>query len=99
VLSLFGFSDAPPAGWQATAVDASPDFRSPGANPLPARLSGTFACRWCGGWVERSEEHLPRPLGLPAGRPLLTFIKFDEEPARHWKLGAITRLGSWAESL
>jgi hypothetical protein len=99
MLSLFGFSDAPPAGLPATAVDAIPHFLSPDAGPLLARLSGTFECRWCSGWEERAEEHLPRLLGLPCRWPHLTFIKFDEDPARLWKLGAITRLEPWARSL
>ena len=89
VLSLFGFSDAPPAGLPATAEDGIPHFLSPDAGPLLARLSGTFKCRWCTGWEERAEEHLSRLLGLPDGWPHLPFIKFDEEPARHRKLGAI----------
>jgi hypothetical protein len=88
VLSLFGFSGAPPAGLLPTALEGIPHLLSNHAGPLLTRLSGSFECVWCTGWEERAEEHLPRLLGLPGGWQHLTFTP-DEASERHWKLSAI----------
>jgi hypothetical protein len=88
VVSLFGFTDRPPAGLLSTAVEGAPHLLSRPAGPLLVRLARKFDCVWCTGWEERAEEHLPRLLGLPGGWPHLSFAA-AEPPARHWKLGAI----------
>jgi len=89
VVSLFGFTQLPPAGVLPIAVEGIPHLISGRAGALLKRLSATFECVWCTGWEERAEEHLPRLLGLPGGWPHLSFAPEPGAEPRHWKLAAI----------
>lgn len=88
VLSLWGFSpDERPEGvWMA--VDGLPHLLSTRSAGRVRDVS-RFEPRWCTGWEERADEHLPALLGLgPWGH--LSFAR----PGRgsllgHWKLAAI----------
>jgi hypothetical protein len=93
VISLFGFDQTEPPAGSFTMVDGLPHWISGTAGDRLGRLHAAFECVWCTGWEERADEHLPRLLGLPGGWPHLTFPPARDEPARHWKLGAIE---SWA---
>ena len=68
-------------------VDGVPHFLSRRAAAQLERLAAEFECVWCTGWKERSEEHLPRLLGLPGGWAHVRFSEFPV-PDAHWKLAA-----------
>jgi hypothetical protein len=92
VISLWGFAaDSRPAGvW--TSVDGIPHFLSTRAAEHLQGLCDHFELVWCTGWEEKADEHLPALLGVPNGRPHLTFAGHDraEVSARaHWKLDAV----------
>jgi hypothetical protein len=92
VISLWGFppDTRPPGVWGV--VDGIPHFLSTRAAEHLLSLAGAFELVWCSGWEEKADEHLPRMLGVPTGRPHLTFdgrIRADVSRHGHWKLAAI----------
>lgn len=92
VISLFGFDPAQPPPGRFLLVDGIPHFLSAHAAERVLGLQEHFELVWCSGWEEKADEYLPRTLGLPAGRPHLTFAgagAVTEDPPRHWKLAAI----------
>jgi hypothetical protein len=92
VISLWGFRpDTRPDGVWAT-VDGIPHFLSRRAAEHLLALAPLFEFVWCTGWEERADEHLPTLLGVPGGRPHLTFDVGDRAAVStwaHWKLDAI----------
>jgi hypothetical protein len=93
VLSLFGFApDRRPPGTMML-VDGLPHHLSTEAGRLAAGLSESFDLVWCTGWEDRADDHLPAALGLPKGRPHISFDAMREthptDGTRHWKLNAI----------
>ncbi|QEC50309.1 hypothetical protein FSW04_23815 [Baekduia soli] len=92
VISLWGWQPdtRPPGVW--TAVDGIPHFLSTRAAEHLLELSQLYELVWCSGWEEKADEHLPRLLGVPAGRPHLHFAGRDRAAVSaraHWKLEAI----------
>lgn len=78
VLSLFGFPPhAPPEG-SLHFIDGIPHFLSSTATRHLLALVSLFELVWCSGWEEKADEHLPHLLGLPRGRPHLSF---ERKPA------------------
>jgi hypothetical protein len=94
VISLWGFSpDERPPGVFGV-VDGIPHFLSTRAAEHLLVLSDAFDLVWCSGWEEKADEHLPRLLGVPRGRPHLTFdghARSEVSAHGHWKLAAIER--------
>jgi hypothetical protein len=92
VISLWGFRpDTRPDGVWAT-VDGIPHFLSRRAAEHLLALAPLFEFVWCTGWEEKADEHLPVLLGMPSGRPHLTFEGRDRTAVTtraHWKIGAI----------
>ena len=94
VISLFGFApDSRPAGtWHV--VDGIPHLLSTRAAEHLLTLDELFDLVWCSGWEEKADEHLPLALGVPSGRPHLTFdgrTRNEVSTHGHWKLAAIER--------
>jgi hypothetical protein len=92
VISLWGFAadTRPPGVW--TTVDGVPHFLSTRAAEHLLGLEDAFELVWCSGWEEKADEHLPRVLGVPTGRPHLSFdgrSRADVSARAHWKLDAI----------
>jgi hypothetical protein len=91
VISLWGFAadTRPPGVW--TTVDGVPHFLSTRAAEHLLGLEDVFELVWCSGWEEKADEHLPRVLGVPSGRPHLSFdrSRVDVSARAHWKLDAI----------
>jgi hypothetical protein len=67
-------------------IDGHPHLLSSRAASTLRALAEDFECVWCTGWEDRADSHLPHLLDLPRGWPHITF---REQPAPHWKLGAI----------
>jgi hypothetical protein len=94
VISLWGFPpDERPTGvWGV--VDGIPHFLSTRAAEHLLALTEAFDLVWCSGWEDKADEHLPRLLGVPKGRPHLTFdahTRPEVSTHGHWKLAAIER--------
>jgi hypothetical protein len=89
VISLFGFDPAQPPEGAFITVDGIIHFLSRESGTQLLALADRFELVWCSGWEEKADEHLPFALGLPAGRPHLTFAPAAEGSGRHWKLDAI----------
>jgi hypothetical protein len=92
VISLWGFGeDNRPPGVYAS-VDGIPHFLSTRAAEHLLELSSRFDLVWCTGWEDRADEHLPGLLGVPRGRPHLSFdgaTRAQVSARAHWKLAAI----------
>jgi Swiss Army Knife RNA repair-like protein len=94
VISLWGFApdSRPPGVWGV--VDGIPHFLSTRAAEHLLSLTEAFDLVWCSGWEEKADEHLPHLLGVPSGRPHLTFeahTRAEVSSRGHWKLAAIER--------
>jgi hypothetical protein len=92
VISLWGFppDSRPPGVWGV--VDGIPHFLSTRAAAHLLALAEAFELVWCSGWEEKADEHLPRLVGVPRGRPHLTFdgrTRNEVSTQGHWKLEAI----------
>jgi len=92
VISLWGFGEVnrPPGVY--ASVDGIPHFLSTRAARHLLDLSSCFEVVWCTGWEEKADEHLPALLGLPAGRPHLSFdgaTRALVSARAHWKLHAV----------
>ena len=92
VLSVFGWTGAPPEGtW--TNVGGTVHLISTVAVANLLDLRSDFALAWCSGWEERANEHLPSLTGVGP----LPYIDLDRSLAAgtstpgHWKLAAIDR--------
>jgi hypothetical protein len=73
-------------------VDGIPHFLSTRAADHLLELVDLFELVWCSGWEEKADEHLPALLGVPSGRPHLTFGDAGRAKVSahaHWKLAAI----------
>ena len=94
VISLWGFGeDTRPPGAFAS-VDGLPHFLSTRAAEHLLTLSSAFDLVWCTGWEDRADEHLPGLLGVPKGRPHLSFdtaTRAQVSARAHWKLEAVER--------
>ena len=92
VISLWGFGeDTRPPGAFA-AIDGIPHFLSTRAAEHLLAASHRFELVWCTGWEEKADEHLPRLLGVPSGRPHLSFgdaTRAQVSARAHWKLEAV----------
>jgi hypothetical protein len=92
VISLWGFGeDNRPPGVYAS-VDGIPHFLSTRAAEHLLDLSRSFELVWCTGWEDRADEHLPGLLGVPGGRPHLSFgqaTRAQVSARAHWKLQAV----------
>ena len=91
VISLWGFGEVnrPPGAF--ASVDGIPHFLSTRAAEHLQDLSSRFDLVWCTGWEDRADEHLPGLLGVPKGRPHLSFdaTRGQVSARAHWKLEAI----------
>jgi len=92
VISVWGFGeDNRPPGTYAS-VDGIPHFLSTRAAEHLLELASYFELVWCSGWEEKADEHLPVLLGVPSGRPHLSFDGHSRAAVSaraHWKLEAI----------
>jgi len=92
VISLWGFGeDSRPPGTYAS-VDGIPHFLSTRAAEHLLDLVSDFELVWCSGWEDKADEHLPGLLGVPSGRPHLSFdahTRAEVSARAHWKLEAI----------
>jgi HAD domain in Swiss Army Knife RNA repair proteins len=92
VISLWGFGeDTRPPGAFA-AIDGIPHFLSTRAAEHLLAAAERFELVWCTGWEEKADEHLPRLLGVPSGRPHLSFgdaTRAQVSARAHWKLEAV----------
>lgn len=72
-----------------TTVDGLPHLLSTRSAAHLRSVAARFEPRWCTGWEERADEHLPTLLGLgPWGH--LSFGRPERGASpRHWKLAAI----------
>jgi hypothetical protein len=95
VLSLWGFDmDGWPSDGAWHQVDGVSHFLSARAARHLQALCARFDPVWCSGWEEKADEHLPLALGVPSGRPHLTFdgrTRNQTSTRGHWKLAAIER--------
>ena len=92
VISLFGFPPAAPPKGTWTSVDGVPHLISATASGHLLALARAFDLVWCSGWEEKADEHLPVLLGVPSGRPHLSFDGHSRAAVSaraHWKLEAI----------
>ena len=94
VISLFAlpgqsWADRHPSEGSFHSIDGIPHFLSSTAATHLLALASHFDLVWASGWEEKAEEHLPRLLGLPAGRPYLQFARAVGKANAHWKLEAI----------
>jgi hypothetical protein len=92
VISLWGFGEysRPPGAF--AVIDGIPHFLSTRAAEHLLDLASDFELVWCSGWEEKADEHLPDLLGVPSGRPHLSFdgrSRAEVSARAHWKLGAI----------
>jgi hypothetical protein len=92
VISLWGFGeDNRPRGAFAS-VEGIPHFLSTRAAEHLLDLVSHFELVWCTGWEDKADEHLPGLVGVPRGRPYLSFdgaTRAQVSARAHWKLHAV----------